>query len=595
MSSKRCCAGRLLVAALALCAARAEAQRVRTLDLIDLLPAAEVSRATEGGAAAEVRGAGRQLAIPSGFRIDYYTRLPQGAALEIERLRSADGGRLEVVLQTDGEEAVKVARLAAGDDPRTVELPDTGREPVRLSLLAEGGGLVLTRPALSAPQRPASATAAAATGAPAARAATPPAYRPRNVILYLVDTLRADHLGCYGYPKPVSPAIDAFAREATLFRDAIAQSPWTRPSVASIFTGLWPRTHQVNGRRDALAPEALTLAEMLRSRGYRTAAFVTNGNVAKSFGLGQGFDTYRVLPRRAHAASDVNARAAEWLDGGSGEPFFLFLHTVEPHSPYDPPPAFRARFAPGIPEEVGKRRWLKRLGQGKIPVTPGLLRQVLGLYDAEIAAGDAGFGGLVTLLKERGLWEETAIVFVSDHGEEFHEHGDWEHGKTLHAEMLDIPLIVRLPGLGAGRTVARPAQHIDILPTLAAYLGLPVPRTVEGRNLLPLIAGGPGAALPGEDLVFSWLEVDGFRGGAVSTADWRLIDETSREPDLGLFDRWRDPGESRDLAAERPVAAGYLRALLKAREMQKRGSLKAGQGELDDELREQLRALGYID
>jgi arylsulfatase A-like enzyme len=589
MSSKRCCAPSLLLAllaALALLGVPAEAQRVRSLDLIALLPVAEVSGPE--GTGEKVRAAGGQLSIPDGFRVDYYARLPSGASLETERLRSGEGGRLEVVVQADSGEAVKAARLAPGDDPKTILLPETGRVPVRLSLLAVGGGLVLTRPAVSAPG---GLALPSKTGAPA----SVPAGRPRNVILYLVDTLRADHLGCYGYDKPVSPAIDAFARESTLFRDAVAQSPWTRPSAASLLTGLWPGTHKVNGRRDALAPEALTLAEVLKGRGYRTAAFVTNGNVAKSFGLGQGFDTYELLPRRAHAATDVNAKAEAWLEAGAGEPFLLFLHTVEPHSPYDPPPAFRERFAPGIAEGVGKRRWLKRLAQGQIPVTPGVLRQLLALYDAEIAAGDAAFGELVTLLKRRGLWEETAVVFVSDHGEEFHEHGDWEHGKTLHAEVLEIPLIVRLPGLGAGRTVARQAQHIDVLPTLLAYLGIPVPERVEGRNLLPLIAGEPDAALLGDDRVFSWMEIDGRRGGAVSTPDWRLIDLAAPGSELDLFDRWRDPGESRDLAAERPVAVGYLRALLKARTQERHNGLKAGEGAVNEELREQLRALGYVD
>lgn len=550
---------------------------------------------TERDEASTVRAAGGQLSLPFGSRIDYYTPLPPGAFLEIERLRAGSGGgTLAVVFQAEGEEPATLARLGPRDAPQKVELPDAGRRPVRLSLVAvpdahpARSGLVLTRPMVRSEAVP--KASAARVGAP-----TSPPARPKNVLIYLVDTLRPDHLGCYGYAKPVSPHIDAFAKEATLFQNAVAQSPWTRPSTASLLTGLWPRTHDVNGRRDALAPEALTFAEMLKGHGYRTAAFVTNGNIAKSLGFGQGFDSYNLLPGRSNRAHDVTARTAEWLDAnGRGDaPFFLYLHTVEPHSPYDPPPDLRARFAPGIPREVGLRRWLKRLNKREIPFSPRLRDQLLALYDAEIAANDRAFGDVVALLKARGLWEETAVVFLSDHGEEFYEHGGWEHGNTLYGEMLQIPLIVRLPGLGAGRTVARQGQHIDIVPTLLAWLGLPIPSGVEGRSLLPLVAGQPAPHL-GEDAVFSWMEVDGHRGGAVTTPDWRLIDLHAPRPDLDLFDRWRDLLESKDLALASPVRAGYLRALLRARELERRQGLTAGEGVIDEEVREQLRALGYI-
>lgn len=550
---------------------------------------------------ARVRGAGDRLAIPFGHRIDFFVRLPEGAALEVGELRSRDGraGTLEISVQPEGEEERRVETLESGEGPVTVELKEAGSGPVRLSLAAvpaagpggPGSGLVARVPRVVAP-------AVAKSAAEAAPAVAPGARRRANVIVYLVDTLRKDRLGCYGYSRPVSPRVDAFAREATLFRNAVAQSSWTRPSVVSILTGLLPRTHGVHGRRDALSQEAVTLAEALRGEGYRTAAIVTNGNVDRSFGLGQGFESYRLLQHGRDTAENVTARAAEWLDGLAetpetpGAPFFLFLHTIEPHTPYQPPPVFRERFAPGVPEDLGRVRTLKALNAGEIPVTPERLQGLLALYDAEIAANDAAFGSLIDLLRERGLWEETVVVFLSDHGEEFHDHGGWEHGRTLHTEMLDVPLIVRLPGVGEGRVVDRLAQHVDVLPTLLEALGLPVPTAVEGRSLLPEIAGA-GQVAPEDESAFSWLDVDGFRSASVSTPAWRLIEDREPRAERSLFDRRGDPAERRDLARERTVRAGYLRSLLRAAESG--GTrLRAGEGTVDDELRERLRALGYI-
>jgi choline-sulfatase len=365
--------------------------------------------------------------------------------------------------------------------------------------------------------------------------------------------------------------------------------------VVSILTGLLPRTHGVHGRRDALSQEAVTLAEALRGAGYRTAAIVTNGNVDRSFGLGQGFESYRLLQHGRDTAENVNARAAEWLDslsGTPGAPFFLFLHTIEPHTPYQPPPAFRQRFAPSVPEDLGKVRTLKALNAGTLPVTPERLKGLLALYDAEIAANDAAFGALVDLLRERGLWEETVVVFLSDHGEEFHDHGGWEHGRTLHTEMLDVPLLVRVPGVGEGRSVDRLAQHVDVVPTLLDALGLPVPAAVEGRSLLPEMAGA-GEEVSEEEAALSWLDVDGFRSASVSTPAWRLIEDRAPRAERSLFDRRGDPAEKRDLVRERAVRAGYLRSLLRAAESGG-ARLRAGEGTVDDELRERLRALGYI-
>ncbi len=555
---------------------------------------------------ARVRAAGDRLALPFGRRIDTFLRLPAGAVLAMDDLRSRGGpaGELRVTLRPEDGAERELARLRPDDGPVTVELGDAGTGPARISLTAvprepgdepAGSGLVLLRPAIAARPEPGPSQAAAATAAPAS---FQPARRPRNVIIYLVDALRADHLGCYGYTRPVSPRIDAFARGAVLFRHAVAQSSWTRPAATTLLTGLLPRTHGVNGRRDVLSKQAVTLAERLREQGYRTAAFVTNGNVARSFGLGQGFDTYELLLRKNSAATDVNAEAAGWLrtQWKGDAPFFLYLHTVEPHAPYSPPLPFRQRFAPGARDErLTRMNFLRRVEEGKIEATPEVRRNLLDLYDAEIAANDAAFGELIDLLGQRGLLEETVIVFVSDHGEEFLEHGGWEHGRTLHSEMLDIPLILRVPGMGSGKIVHRQAQQMDVMPTILDLLNLPVPPGVDGRSLAPWISGdGPPGEHETETAAFSWLDQHGLRAAAVTTPGWRLIEDRLPTPGRALYDRQADPGEHRDLAARRAVRAGYLRARLRAEERLRKGRLRAGEATPDSELQKQLEALGYL-
>jgi arylsulfatase A-like enzyme len=332
--------------------------------------------------------------------------------------------------------------------------------------------------------------------------------------------------------------------------------------------------------------------------------------VARAFGFGQGFDDFVRLPRRRERSAFVTAEALAWLDArrwrGEAAPFFLYLHTADPHAGYEPPPEFRARFAAHVPRDgTGTRYWLRRVDAGEIPVTAALLDHVGALYDAEVAANDASFGALVAGLRRRGLWDDTAVVVVSDHGEEFHEHGGWDHGKTLHTEVLDVPLLARFPGLPRGRRVGALAQHIDVLPTLLAYLGLPLPRQVEGRNLLPLLAAAPGpagadgkaadAADAEETAAFSYLDLDGRRGAAVTSAGWRYLDLRAPAPARALYDRAADPAERASRLADRPVRAGYLRARLRARELARRGALGPEPAVIDEELRRDLRALGYLD
>lgn len=431
-------------------------------------------------------------------------------------------------------------------------------------------------------------------------ACRPAAERRPDVILYLVDTLRADHLGCYGYRRGTSPQIDAFAAESVLFEDAVAQSAWTRPAVTSLLTGLDPHSHGVEERLDALPESFDTLPEILRREGYQTAAFVSSAVITAKFGFDQGFDTFRqqvketIEPERT-TSEWVNAEALRWLEQRDpGRPFFLFLHTLDPHMPYRPPEPFRRRLAPDADPRAGRLEQVVALRDGLRPASPRDRKDIPALYDAEIAANDAAFGRLVAELRARGIYDPLLLIFVSDHGEELSDHGGWEHGATLYQELVHVPLLLKLPrGAGSGRRVGETVRQVDVLPTILNVLGGEIPQGIHGRSLLPLLQA-PSRRPP---TAFSSLDLDGRRIESVIMEDRKLIHTLAhdRHPvGLELYDLASDPGERRNLAAAEPAAVRGLSRLLERRARAAGAPPKAPPVALDPELEEQLRALGYL-
>ena len=449
------------------------------------------------------------------------------------------------------------------------------------------------------------------------------AERRPNVVLYVVDTVRADRLGIYGYDKPTSPRLDAFAAGAVLFENAYAQSSWTRPAVASLFTGLLPPAHRTVDRRSVLPEEAVTLAEILAANGYEGMGLVRNPNVGRAFGFAQGFDRFRSEDRErdetmldrvrlwldgrqegvSSSGPDASTGEAETGEAETGEnetgetvterPFFLFLHAIDPHGPYDPAPEFEEMFdAGGAPAHYRTVRYLLGLNRGDVAPEPGTAEALSRLYDAEVAQNDRAFGELLDELEARGMAEDTAVIYVSDHGEEFAEHGRWEHGLSLYEEVLRVPLVMRLPG-AAPRRIEAPAQHVDLLPTLLGYLGIEAPPT-DGRDLL-------AARRPGDDPpdVYTHLDVDGHRAASVMRGRYKLV--LPQSPSQGtapmLFDLETDPEERQNLAAERPDIVERMLALLAERNLA--GEVESAEeiedDQLDEDVRRRLRALGYVD
>ena len=441
----------------------------------------------------------RELHVPFGTGLSYYLRTgTAGSRLEIAGVRAIEAeGTLRVTVAADGLRPTSY-EIPASDGPVDWKLPDAMAGILQLTLTAapfrntapSTGVLVLEQPLLRLWK---SEAEEGTEIEPLAMKARP------NVLLYIVDTVRADHIGLYGYERPVSPRVDAFADRSIAFMDAVAQTPWTRASVASILTGLYPDNHHANSGDEKLAEEFVTLAEIVSKQGYQSAAFVTNGNLAPEFGLGQGFQTYVHLKERGvevhRRAEELHAEAIGWLGERSKEqPFFLYVHATDPHAPYTPPAGFQKEFAPNLRyPQASSLQVITELFKGERQADDHLREDLVRLYDAEIAYWDHEFGNLLDYLENAGLANDTIVVLVSDHGEEFAEHGGWQHSTSVHSEQIQVPFVIRLPlEWGAGTKVTTPVQHVDIFPTLLDLLGISgeeVKVQLDGRSLVPDITG----------------------------------------------------------------------------------------------------------
>jgi arylsulfatase A-like enzyme len=412
-------------------------------------------------------------------------------------------------------------------------------------------------------------------------------------VLVSIDTLRPDHLGCYGYAKPTSPRIDAFRREAVLLREVVAEAPSTLASHASMFTSLRVAHHGASiAAESALRPGVVTLAELLRQAGFATASFNGGGQLHRTFGLDRGFEVYESATDASttiEIGEDTLAqqveRARPWLERVASRPFFLFLHTYEVHHPYTPSPerlrSLEGTYSGRLPDHISIRL-LEKINSGQRALADGDLAHIVATYDAEIASADAGFGELLALLRRLGRYDSSIVVLTSDHGEAFGERGrvGW-HGDTLYDEQLLIPLIVRLPGARlAGQTVETQVREIDLAPSLLSQLGLPVPPQFSG-TAIDLAGGAP------DHPPWSVATIDGRPSSvAIRTHGWKWYEGR-------LYDLEHDPGEVRDVASLHPQVERDLQdrlvAILRSREIAGPTAVKPS-----DDVREQLKALGYL-
>lgn len=419
---------------------------------------------------------------------------------------------------------------------------------------------------------------------------------PTNVIVFLVDTVRADKLRPFNPESRVeTPGLDAWARRTAVFQQGHTQENWTKPSVATLLTGLLPWQHTATSGEAVLPNSATMLSERLRDEGFQTGAFICNGYVSDKFGFEQGWGSFRNYIRegRRTQARFVAADVLEWLDGREEDkPFFLYVHTIDPHVPYMPPPSTLALYDPDPyegPIDFGRdRELLEKIKSGSLRTTARDRVRLEALYDGEITYHDVHFNSILEGLERRGLDDNTMVVFTADHGEEFFDHESCGHGHSLYEELLHVPMMIRVPGRTDARVdVAEPVGLVDVVPTVLEALGHEVPADLPGRSLLSLIEGrSADAPTP---------VVSGFMEGwrSVVVGRYKLIQRTHRR--IMIYDLEADPDEQEDIAEDRPLLVRYLRAMLGLRLAGRtRPRHQAERTEIDPETDEQLRALGYV-
>lgn len=450
--------------------------------------------------------------------------------------------------------------------------------------------------------------------------------RPPNIVVYLADTLRADHLSAYGYGIDTSPGLVEFAREGVVFEQAYSHAPWTKPSVASLFTGVrplvhrasissWDFEHLMQQQVQTLRPKFQTLAEALKAQGYSTGYFLTNPHSQKEFGFAQGFDHYRY--KGSATPTGLVDDAVEWISDEANAPYFAFVHEIDPHGPYTPSeeifeqlhgdtPAKRLRALPNADLALFERLKFHYKAQGKRPDLRAFSdegnRYLQELYDAEIRSVDREFQRLCEFLRKRKDWDKSIVVFTSDHGEAFGEHGAYFHGHSLFDELIHVPLVV-----GGGRVepkrVPHTVNHFDLYPTLVGLAGGTTPEYVQGAPLLDR----NGSILADEDrAVFS--DIDFYSPDVSKWATTMVLGKHKvyRYPQEGgwvlkVFDRESDPSETIDLLESVDATDGTMsRLLAKFRKSHKEHSELAREfgppqwTNSDAATQEELKALGYL-
>jgi arylsulfatase A-like enzyme len=431
---------------------------------------------------------------------------------------------------------------------------------------------------------------------------------PPNVVLIVIDTLRADRLGSYGNPNGMTPFLDGLAARGAVFRNAYSTTSWTCPSVASLLTSRYPSQHRVISFDSRLSDEEVTFAERLAPLHYVAGGFSANFRLLESLGYAQGFNHWfaQVTSGEDMRGPELSARALEWLDGAwrrtSDQPGLLYLQYMEPHAPYEPVEPYRSRFErreDGAGDSAALNA--KLVGLHWWELTPADVHLLESLYDGEVAAIDAELQRLFAELERRGFLDRSIVIVVGDHGEEFWEHGNLMHGTTLYNETVRVPLIVVAPGVDGGQRIEENVSLVDVAPTLLDLLGLAAEPRFEGRSLVPLLrsrSATPQVATTPRDVI---LQLEST-GDGLDTREH--VDGIARGP-IKLLVRPSGLTETYDLAVdpaeqhENPSGHASDTTALGEAIAQKSADLHTRSGApvkgpaLDDATREKLRALGY--
>lgn len=430
---------------------------------------------------------------------------------------------------------------------------------------------------------------------------SPSAPAPPNVVLIVVDTLRADHLTDGSDGRDTLGPVVALAAQATRFTACYAPASWTRPSVATVFSGMMPARHRAQiGGTNRLNQVIPTLAEVLQEAGFATAGYSANVVVSRKSGFDQGFGRFMDYEGGVQAYPDIGGMmrlARSWVRT-AGRPFFLYLQPMNVHGPYRVPPEYQTLLLGRRPSDVFDYQRPPRttLMEGALDqraeIDEGYLTSLRDQYDTAVRYSMEKLGELFDEMRRQGSWEESLVILTSDHGEELFDHAGFSHGYTLFEEVVRVPLYVKLPGQTEPAERSDRVSLADIYPTVMEALGLPLPRQLDGRSLLSV-------GDPDRELVFELNNRERFLGRALLSGSYKLIetvvDYQHHTDEVTLFDLERDPAERENLAPERPELTAAL--LSRMEEIFTHYESRAlplpeeGDAELDQET---LRALGYV-
>jgi len=537
----------------------------------------------------EVSGEVRAIGIEAGRTAEAFVRLPADAELRFSTRPELARGDFDIVVASD--------RGAIDAEPEAAErdsiwrMPLAGPEGLPVSIRLENRS---TQRLLWVAPR----VVGEGNGqAPVLEASLVPHSEPLNILVYVVDTLRADRMSIYGYERPTTPRLEARADGMIRFEHAYAQSSHTIPSVSSMFASRMPS--ELKGKLSSDGPARATLAEALRAGGYETAALQTNFVLLKTHGYARGFDEYSMLrhtglPRldQYYTAAQLHAEVKTWLRAAPAEPFFLYVQSMDVHFPYNAPAPFGERFLPEEAPPIDDAR-IRDLTPEQVAALPAFLDAWSpDRYDGGVAYADEYLERLLALLDELEIADRTVVVITSDHGEPLHQHGEFRHGLSLYEELVRIPLLLVVPGLGEGIVVQPIVSLLDLGPTLLDLAGVPVPESFVGRSLLGPRGAAMAAMAAGE---LPTVRDRQTRSWYLREDGWKLI--VARDA-VSLFDLTVDPDEENDVSSLHPVRVGTMMTELMARSPALRGEVAPHPSlseSPDAELQDALRALGYVD
>lgn len=558
-------------------------------------------------------GLRRALNAPSARTYSFYLHVPEQGELVFDQGSSADDTEFVVRVATDGEPAREVYREKATTEwtEGNVDLAPWATKAVRIDLTTTGadgeagwGEAEIMVPELPEPPEIADRGS-----------------RPKNIVYILIDTQRADALEPFGEDGSLAqtPTFDALAKDSIVFTRAFNQENWTKPSVATILSGLYPVTHDTSGEEETVPDAVEMIAERLEDNGMKTGAFIANGYISRDFGFNQGWDDYTNFLREGKngQAKNVYRNATQWVEENHDKPFFLYVQTIDPHVPWNIPDEYKELYYDGkytgrIGPTMGGAEQKELSGNPKM--TEDDYKWVQTLYKGEVSYQDKQMSRLIDKLDELGVLDDTLVIVSNDHGEELNDHGEMGHRHTLYNELLRAPLLMRYPDrLPPGHQYDDIVEMVDVAPTIVDLMGFEPSEVHEGISLLPLIEGHtlqrPRYTIAEYEYNSRYgpLDIDeedrGSHERSVIVGRWKLWRD-HRQHKM-LFDLKADPKEQKNMLGKAPIALRLTEVYLaeglanpnkKVRLLNRMGrkQFQSGTVKIEGELRKQLEALGYF-